>query len=57
MKKKRKPKKKRTINQLKSILKNPFKPRAGILPTKINKDNSKYDRKDKHKKDLKNEAD
>lgn len=30
------------------------KPRAGVKPSKAHKDKSKYSRKEKHKKDLKN---
>ena len=41
--------KKRTIKQIKEILKKPIVPRTGVLPTKKFKDKSKYTRKIKHK--------
>lgn len=43
--------KKRTIKQIQELLKQPLVPRQGVLPTKVYKDKSKYDRKQKHKKD------
>ena len=49
--------KKRTLKQIIELLKKPLKVRHGIHVGHIFKDKSKYNRKEKHKKDLKHERD
>ena len=48
--------KKKTLKKIKEILAAPLKIRHGVFPGRIFKDKSKYNRKQKHKKDYQNES-